>query len=83
MLTDFKHWLRNGDRGSNFVYHTGLLMADRVYAVPLPSGSIGIVANVPISTLADYVYNAYKSGLVDLAQYKIGEGMYDYIAYRR
>lgn len=68
MLTidDIKHWLVFSKPGDKLVYHTGLLVTDRVGRI--------------IPDVAEYLRYLSDIGKVHLVQKKLKNGVYDYLA---
>lgn len=81
-VTAFRKWLAEGGN-SWFLYHTGLLMQDRVKFTKVPGIDYPLLINQePIATLAKVVWDAYEKGQVHLVQVKIEPSRYDYVAVR-
>ena len=70
-------WLKNSDKGDRMIYHTGLLMKDRII-----SQDGRTMENSALDKMARDIWNAYEMGDVKLVQKKSCEGIYDYIAIR-
>lgn len=63
-------------RGDHIVYHTGLLMFDRL----MPASMRQHPGVEKLNQLADAIWRAYKAGKVTLVQRKISERGCEYIA---
>lgn len=75
-------WLKGPSR-NDFVYHTGLLMADRVLSYKV-AGLFPVIAPVPhVDNIGKAAWAAYLDGRVFLLQRKLGFGKYEYIARKR
>ena len=69
--TEFDRWLRLAVPGDRVVYHTGLLMKDRL-------------EDEELDLLAVRVWwEGRRGGLVELVQRRIGAGQCEYVAVKR
>lgn len=67
-----RRWIKNAKRGEQLVYHRGFLLRDRQNAMSAHDyKGIGMT-----------LWAAYLRGQVTLAQRRIGEGCYEYIAFK-
>lgn len=65
-----RRWIRSARSGEQLMYHRGLLMQDRQDAsAPHNYNGIGVV-----------LWQAYQRGQVTLAQRRVSEGCYEYLA---
>jgi len=80
---EFDLWLSTSHKGDRFQYHLGHLMHDRAFRAYLAATGGFIVVHVkPLELIADYVVEAYKDGYVVLAQEKLADDIYRYVAIR-
>jgi len=80
----FELWLATARPGSSFVYHRGMLAADRESVALLPQyGGYVHVAHEPFHTLGLTAWLAYEQGKVVLAQRRVSRDTFDYIAFKR
>ena len=80
---DLDQWIAKSHKGERFVYHLGNLMHDRRFKVTLgTSGGTTVIRNIPLGDVADAAIDAYQNGYVVLAQKRIGEDLFEYLAIR-
>jgi hypothetical protein len=80
---DLDQWIASSHKGDRFVYHTGHLLHDRAFRVTLAAtGGFATIHVKPLEEIAAAVYDAYKTGYVVLAQHKVREDVYEYLAIR-
>lgn len=65
-----RRWIKSAPSGQVLIYHRGLLMVDRQSAT----------APHPYSIIAQVMWQAMLRGQVFLAQRKLREGSYEYLA---
>lgn len=79
-LTD---WISSAHKGDRIVYHLGHLMHDKAFRVSLAAtGGTTTITNVPLNAIADAAFEAYKAGFIVLAQQRVAEDIYRYLAIR-
>lgn len=76
-------WIASSHKGDRFVYHTGNLLHDRRFRVALAAtGGSTVVEVKPLREIAEAATDAYQQGYVVLAQHRIGEDLFEYLAIR-
>lgn len=76
-----KKWLRTSKYSDAFVYHRGLLVADRATrTIPGLGSALRVVPAV--DAVASLMWDAYAEGYVHLKQARVEPGVFDYIAER-
>lgn len=69
---EFESWVKTANPGEVCLYHTGLLMADRID---------GLEA-LKVNDIANCTNRSWRDGFVDLVQQKPPDGKYQYLAVR-
>jgi hypothetical protein len=71
----FERAVRNARPGEAFVYHVGLLSAERTH----PSSRL----DTPFTAVARRAWWLYERGFVDLVQRRLEPGIFEYFAVRK
>jgi len=80
----FEAWLKYARPGDRYEYHRGSLAVDREKVVNIPAlGGFAHVYVEPFHSLASAVWRAYQQGKVLLAQKKVNDSTFRYLAYKR
>lgn len=80
---DLQKWIASSHKGEHFIYHTGHLVHDRKHRVYLAtSGAYTTIEVKPLGDIADAAYHAYLDGFVVLAQKRLAEDVFQYLAIR-
>jgi hypothetical protein len=76
-------WIASSHKGNRLVYHLGHLLHDRKIHVTLArTGGSATVDVLPLQALQAAVMEAYREGLVILAQRKVAPDTFEYLAIR-
>jgi hypothetical protein len=80
---DLDSWIASSHKGDRFVYHTGHLLHDRAFRVTLAAtGGYATIRVIPLEQIALAAVAAYEAGYVVLAQKKVSQDVYQYLAIR-
>lgn len=80
---DLQDWISSAHKGDRLIYHLGNLMHDKAFRVTLAAtGGFTTVHNIPLTTISDAVLDAYKAGYVIIAQQRVAEDIFRYLAIR-
>lgn len=73
-VREFMQWVNDAKRGQSVVYHSGNLQFDRA--------DNGGPAFRQVNRLADFAYESYQRGHVELKQRRVSDGVCAYMATR-
>lgn len=80
---ELANWIAKSHKGDRFTYHTGHLVHDRAFRANLAhSGGFLKVRVIPLDNIAKAAVEAYEAGYVVLAQKRLGEDVFEYLAIR-